>query len=217
MSSANLIRLGGLATILAGALVIITTVVAFVVPMGSTDTAEEFVAGGYAWWIWLLVVGLILLQIGLVAMYADRSEAMGVTGLVGFVAAFFSTALALGYQLAFALAAPAVAVGAPNRLLGTLLCCGLLMWVLTCLIFSAGFFLLGLAAHRARAYPVWAARVLMIGAVINAVPLPGTGLVLAVGLVRVGFVLFSRRAPLNRPAALARDEKVGESPFPDVG
>ena len=217
MSSANLIRLGGLATILAGALVIITTVVAFVVPMGSTDTAEEFVAGGYAWWIWLLVVGLILLQIGLVAMYADRSEAMGVTGLVGFVAAFFSTALALGYQLAFALAAPAVAVGAPNRLLGTLLCCGLLMWVLTCLIFSAGFFLLGFAAHRTRAYPVWAARVLMIGAVINAVPLPGTGFVLAVGLVWVGFVLFSRRAPLNRPAALARDEKVGESPFPDVG
>jgi len=91
------------------------------------------------------------------------------------------------------------------------------MWVLTCLIFSAGFFLLGLAAHRARAYPVWAARVLMIGAVINAVPLPGTALVLAVGLVWVGFVLFSRRAPLNRPATFARDEKVGESPFPDVG
>jgi len=57
----------------------------------------------------------------------------------------------------------------------------------------------------------------MIGAVINAVPLPGTSLVLAVGLVWVGFVLFSRQAPLDRPATPAHDENLGESPFPDVG
>lgn len=89
--------------------------------------------------------------------------------------------------------------------------------MLTCLLLSIGFFLLGLAVYRARVYPVWAARVLMIGAVINAVPLPGTSLVLAVGLVWVGFVLFSRQAPLDRPATPAHDENLGESPFPDVG
>jgi len=114
MSSANLIRLGGLATILAGASVITTTVVAFVVPMGSTNTAEGFVTSGYAWLIWSLVVGFILLQIGLVTMYAERSEAMGVIGLVGFVVAFFSTAMTLGYGLALTLVVPAVAGVTPT-------------------------------------------------------------------------------------------------------
>ena len=192
---------------------IITTVASFLAPIGSANTAEEFTTGNYAWWIWLLVLGLVLLQIGLVTMYADRSEAVGLIGLVGFVAAFVSTALTLGYQLAFALAVPAVARVAPDQLLGTLLCCGLLPWVLTCLLFSVGFFLLGMALQRSRVYPLWATRVLMIGAVINVVPLPGTSLVLAVGLLWVGFVLFSKRAALDRSPALAHDENVGESTF----
>ena len=216
VSSSNLIRAGGLATMLAGVLLIVTGI-AFMGPLGLADTAEEFTTGGNALMVWLSVVGLVLLQIGLVAMYAEQSRALGVTGLVGFVAAFFSTALTLGYGVALALVMPAVARVAPDRLLGTLVCCGLLTWVLTCVVFSMGLFLLGLAARRAWIYPVWAARVIMIGAVINAVPLPGTSLVLAAGLVWVGFVLFSRRDPLNRPRTLAYDDNVGENPSPGAG
>jgi len=202
---------------IAGALLIVTAIEALMIQLDSADTAEEFTTSGHALMIWLTVVGLVLLQIGLVTMYAERSRALGVTGLGGFVAAFISTALAVGYGLAFDLLVPAVATVAPDRPLGTFLCCALLTWVLTHVVFSVGFFLLGLAARRARVYPVWAARIIMIGAVLNVVPLPGTSLVLAAGLMWVGFALFSRRGPSNRPGTLAYDDNVGERPSPDAG
>ena len=52
-----------------------------------------------------------------------------------------------------------------------------------------------------------------VGAVINVVPLPGTSLVLAAGLVWVGFVLFSSRVTSDRPATLARDESFVQGAF----
>jgi hypothetical protein len=64
VSSSNLIRAGGLATMLAGILLIVTGI-AFMGPLGLADTAEEFTTGGNALMVWLSVVGLVLLQIGL--------------------------------------------------------------------------------------------------------------------------------------------------------
>jgi hypothetical protein len=93
MSSSSLMRLGGLATMLAGALLIISTIPTLmgVIGLDLTLFAEEATTGTHALLTRLGVLATILLQGGLAALYAYRSEAMGVLGLVGFVAAFLGT------------------------------------------------------------------------------------------------------------------------------
>ena len=76
--------------------------------------------------------------------------------------------------------------------------------VLAGVLFGIGWFLFGLAAHQARVYPDWAARILVIGAVISLLPFPGAFLVLAVGLVWVGFVVFSRKAASDQQPSRVR-------------
>jgi hypothetical protein len=207
MSSSNLLRLGGLATILAGALQIIVTIPVLMGVIGSdlTKFAEEASTGTYALLTRLGVLAIILLLVGLVAMYAYRSEAMGILGLVGFVVAFLGTAMALGYAWADAFVVPAVAEIEPGQL-GSIYNIG--TWggarFLTRVFFALGWFLFGLAAYQARAYPSWAAGVLMAGGLISVVPMPGTTLVISVGLVLVGFVLFARRAESDQQPSRVR-------------
>jgi hypothetical protein len=83
----NLIRWGGLAAVLGGALFIIADLVTLVF-------VGQGAAGGV---LFRTVVGLVagvLLLLGLVALYARHAEVLGVLGLVGFLAAFFGLALA---------------------------------------------------------------------------------------------------------------------------
>ena len=51
----------------------------------------------------------------------------------------------------------------------------------------------GVATLQAQIYPRTAAILLMIGAVISFVPLPGTGFVLIVAIAWLGFALFAGR------------------------
>jgi hypothetical protein len=207
MSSSNLIRLGGLATMLAGVMLILSTIPILIGVIGSdlSKLAEEATTGTYALLTRLGVLAVILLQGGLVGLYAYRSEAMGVLGLVGFVAAFLGTAMALGYAWADAFVVPAVAELDPGRL-GPIYNIG--TWggarFLTRVLFALGWFVFGLATYQARAYPSWAAGVLMAGGIISLVPMPGSTLVISVGLVLVGFVLFVRRAESDQQPSRVR-------------
>ena len=199
MSSSSLIRLGALATMVAGVLLTIVSIALILGAVNVADRTEEATTGTYAMLTSLFALATILLQGGLVALYAHRSEAMGIFGLVGFLAAFFGTALMVGYSWAEAFVIPAVADVDPVQLnnlytLGT--------WgrarVAALLLFPVGWMVFGLAAYQARVYPAWAARVLVIGAVINLSPRQGTDLVFAAGLVWVGFVVFARRTTLDQ-------------------
>jgi hypothetical protein len=49
MSSSNLIRLGGLVTVLAGVLIIVLTTVMFVDPIDPPNIAEESTTWSYGW------------------------------------------------------------------------------------------------------------------------------------------------------------------------
>ena len=205
MSSSNLIRFGGLATMLAGALVVISSIAPVMGVIDLANFPEVATTGTYAWLTRLLVLANMLLLGGLVALYADRWEAVDGMGLVGFVVAFVGTAMALGYVWAEAFVVPAVAEIAAGRL-DSIYNIG--PWVgarfLSRVIFCVGWVFFGLAAFAARVYPSSAAGVLMAGALINLVPHPVAGLVFAVGLVVVGFVHFTRRGASDQQPSRVR-------------
>jgi hypothetical protein len=90
VSSSNLIRWGGLAALVAGALFIIVNLITLLVLGFSPEDVTSFnllVRSAIA------PVGGALLLLGLVGLYFRQSEATGILGLIGFLFAFFGTVL----------------------------------------------------------------------------------------------------------------------------
>lgn len=191
MSSSNLIRLGGLAAVLAGVLLTIGALLSLATE--SENPSESATTASYAFTWLLYLLGGVLLLLGLVGLYARQSEAAGILGLVGFVAALFGTVLALGAVWAQLFVAPSLAIEAP-RVLDTEPTGALALgYTLTFLVFlPLGWLLFGIATLRARVYPRVAAIVLIVGAVIGGL-LPLTEIVLNVAVAWLGFVLFTGR------------------------
>jgi hypothetical protein len=97
MKISNLIRGAGLAAALAGALFVIAdliTLIIFVVGQG------PIVQGGFVLQAILSAVAVVLLLLGLVGLYAYRSEATGILGLTGFLVAFAGIVLVQNYTWA---------------------------------------------------------------------------------------------------------------------
>src|SRR5919112_1344140 len=89
MKSSDLIRWGGLAATIAGALFIIMNLTALL--------SSSFGQGSLGLLVRNVVspVGGTLLVLGLTGLYARQSEGSGVVGLLGFLIALFGTVLAL--------------------------------------------------------------------------------------------------------------------------
>jgi len=139
----------------------------------------------------LYLLGLILLSVGLVGLYAHQSDRAGLLGLVGFLVAFIGTVFFTGFFWANLFVAPALAVGAPEfldqggRFPG---------FRLSLFIYAVGWLLFGLASLKARAYPRAPVIALIIGAALDLLGAPLSGLVIDAAFVWLGFSLFSRRA-----------------------
>jgi hypothetical protein len=143
----------------------------------------------------LYLAGLILIAVGLVGLYAHQSETVGLLGLVGFLVAFAGTVLFTGFFWANIFVAPALAVGAPEfldqggRFPG---------FRLSLIIYAVGWLLFGLASLKARVYPRASVVALIIGAALDLVGAPLSGLVIDAAFVWLGFSLFSGRAASAR-------------------
>lgn len=90
MSVSSLIRWGGPAAVVAGALYVIISLTTLLVLGFSPEKVISFnllVRSAIA------PVGGVLLLLGLVGLYFRQSEATGVLGLIGFLCAFFGTVL----------------------------------------------------------------------------------------------------------------------------
>ena len=194
MSSSNLIRLSGLAAVVAGVLLAIVDVVGFLV-LDFENFSEVAATGTYAFISGLFMIATLLLLLGLVGLYARQSEVTGFLGLLGFLVAFIGTALVLGSFWAQEFVAPAAAEVAPEFLDSEP------GWLnfgfsLSFSLFSLGWLLFGVATLRARIYPRIAALILIIGAVVAFLPFPLTSLVLDVAVAWMGLTLLSGgRAP----------------------
>ena len=118
-----------------------------------------------------LLAGTLLLG-GLVGIYLGQSRAAGRMGFIGFLLAFFGTALGVGDFYASTFVTPMVALGAP-AFLEDPLAVVLQLWS----PFSFGFLalswlLFAVATLRARVYPRGPSWLLLVGAVVALVPFP---------------------------------------------
>ena len=191
MSFAGFIRLAGLMAVVSGVLSVIGDLLSLVVDLENPAVATTV---PYALVFGLYLLGTVLLLIGLAGLYMRQLEASGILGVVGFLTAFFGTALlsgAIWYELFIT---PSLAARAPDLAEAEL---GLAGFILSFLLAAIGWLLFGVATLRARVYPRWAAILLIVGAVVSFAPIPLSGLILSVAVTWLGFALFTARQSLS--------------------
>ena len=202
MSSDKLLRLAGLAAIVAGVLSAIGDVMSLVVDLEAADAAgdvsQRIVFGFY-------LLGTVLLLLGLIGLYVSQSRAAGILGFAGFLFAFVGTALTVGAIWFEFFVVPDLAAKAPDVATGEL---GFTGFALSFLIAAVGWVLFAIATLRAGVYPRMAAGLLLAGALVSFVPLfaqvPATGVLLSVALAVLGIFLWRRHgAPASTPLQVA--------------
>src|SRR5918997_1398636 len=178
-------RWGGLAALLAGVLLVVSELLRLYIDL--VDPGLYRSVFGFDGILGLLLA--VLVQLGLVGLYARQAGVVGTLGLVGFVLAFVGVHLSMGASFVDAFVKPVVwpwedpeyfertvasfAIFAPGFVLG---------WVL-----------FGVATLRAGVYPRAAAMLLIAGALILLLPLSLSGVIFAVAVAWMGYVLFTVR------------------------
>ncbi len=187
MPFANLVRWSGLAAMVAGVMLAIADLLSLGVFGGKFS--ETAATGTYVLHSLLYMIGVTLLLLALVGLYAHQAEVAGPLGLVGSFVAFVGTVLLAGFSWASLFIAPALATEAPE-FLDAGPPPGLLPTFVT---FAVGWLLFGIATLQGRAFPRRAFILLVVGAVLALLPLQVSGIVLAVAVAWLGLHLFTGR------------------------
>lgn len=190
MKSLNPVRWGGLAAVLAGALLLVSDFLEFFV-LGFGSFGANATAGEYAFVAGFFLLTALLCLLGLVGLYAGHAEAAGRLGLFAFLVAFVGTTLATGVFWAQEFFAPLVAGVDPEALDS-----GRAEWLnlgfaASFFLFVLGWVLFGASTLRARVHPRWAAVLLMVGAVLVVFPLPASSVVFGAAVIWLGLSLFT--------------------------
>jgi hypothetical protein len=208
MSSGQLVRWSGLASVLGG-----ISLAGFVIEHPWDRFVGAEVASTTEWRIahTLHFVGAALMLIGLVGLYVRQRQSVGALGLVGFVGAFLGTAMFVGTGMITAFVFPMVAAQAPAALQpdGAMFSPpALTAFSLTAATVVLGYVLFGVAMFRANVLPRAATSLFVVGAVMGMVPpeplglMPWAGLVLGGVLYGVGAVWLGYRLWTDAPRTL---------------
>ena len=197
MSSSNLVRLGGMAALAAGALLLIGDLWTLVQALRYGDTlrfSEEASSTSYMVVSVAYLVGVLILLIAAAGLYARHEGASGTFGLIGFLAALVGTGLIVGLMWALTFIAPSAAIEAPAFLdaeenAGPLNA----GFVISGVGFALSWALFGLAMLRARVLPRAATVALVVGALLTVAPLPASALVLDAALIWIGLIVLRER------------------------
>lgn len=193
MSSSILIRWGGLVAILAGVLVVLAEILGL--GFVGRDASVAIVTGSYTFYSVLLTAAAILLPLGLVSLYFRQAEMSGPLGLVSFFLAFAGTIVVAGLFWIGTLLVPAIVELAPetaSEAASDYVRVGATPgFSPSIFVFALGWLLFGVASLQTQVYPRPAVMLLIIGAVIAAIPLPLSTVVLAVAIAWLGYDLFT--------------------------
>ena len=200
MSSSSLVRWSGLVAMVAGVLLLIAELLELLPVFDDIPFSELALTRIFTFQLMLYLVGLILLAVGLVGLYAHQSETVGPLGLVGFLIAFAGTVFFTGFFWANIFVAPALAVGAPEFLDSGGRFPG---FRLSLIIYAVGWLLFGLASLKARVYARAPVVALIIGAALDLFGAPLSGLVIDAAFIWLGFSLLS-----GREASVERNPRV---------
>jgi len=151
------------------------------------------------------LLAMVLLLIGLVALFARQAETFGALGLTGFLLALVGTTMAAGALWSQVFVVPRLAEVAPevaDRGSGSVLA----GFLLSFLIFGVGWLLFGVATLRTRTFPRWAVVLLVVGAVISILPLPSRALILEIAVALMGFTLLTERGARTNSPTRGPDE-----------
>jgi len=195
MTTSNLIRWSGLATIASGVSLVVAEFVTL--RFFGYDFSTTATTGAYVLYSVLIMITGVLLPLGLVGLYARQLEASGPLGLVGFVVAFVGTVLVAGFFWTSAFIAPVLAVEAPELLAVR----SLPGFFRSFLVFGLGWLLFGVATLRAGVYPRSAAVLLIVGALLTVIRLPLTSVVLGAAVTWMGWYVLvtGRGTPAEYP------------------
>lgn len=189
MSPSMLIRLGGLAAVLAGVLFIIYDLLSL--SWSEAGLSEAATGGFYALAEALHIVGGVLLLGGLVGLYAHQSLSAGTLGAIAFLVAFAGTALFVGVIWTLTFVAPSVAGVAPELLSDSPAGALGIGFTLSFVLGSLGWLLFGVATLKAGVYPRTAAVLLIVGVVLNFLPIPLSAVVWEASIAWLGFSLLA--------------------------
>jgi len=157
VSTRNLIRWSGLISLLAG---ILFALAAFIHPAG--ETLADFLSPNWVTAHLLGWVSLILMQLGLMGLYARQVEKTGWLGLVGFILAFIGTAFGGAIQFMSGTVIPLVAAEAA-AIFDQARTAATFALPLLPLGFGLGYLLFGIGTMRASVLPRWSGLLMSIG------------------------------------------------------
>jgi len=194
MQLENPVRWGGFAAILAGVLLVVSELLSTYFDYLSADPlAYGRTIAPYDGAIGFL--SPVVVQLGLIGLYAGQARATGMLGLVGFVLAFTGGQFLMpGASFVYPFREPyfwpwEFAEELAVEFFGWQIMVTVVLW----LCFVVGWILLGVAALRSYLYPRAAAALLIAGVLILLLPVPLGSVIFAIALIWLGYALFAER------------------------
>lgn len=200
MSSSDLVRWGGWAAVVAGALLVVGELMYLVTGLEQSAAAYSS-APAFVQNVLFLMAGVLLVG-GLISLYVGRLSST--LGIVAFVVAFVGTVLVAGSLWDSAFTVTALAGTAPELYEAELPGLVLFGLVLSFVLFSLGWLLFGVAVLRSRTYSRGSAILLMAGAVLAFFPFPFTFIPFGLAVSWMGSSLLSGRTTVTeRPTRVS--------------
>lgn len=205
MALSGLVWLGGLSAVVGGALLVVAELWGLLMELieglgGGQPFSETTTTASLVLTSGMYLLAAVLLLFGLVGLHLRHAERSGVLGLVGFLLAFLGTALAVGVAWTRLFVAPSLAEEV-SEFLDAEQVAGPLDtgFILSLAVLAVGWALFGVGALVARSYPRCVAIVLIVAALIQFLPFPGSRLIFGVAVALFGyFSLAGGRMPAER-------------------
>jgi hypothetical protein len=195
MNKYTLIRWGGLSALVASVISILIEIV-LMITIRNQAYSTAALTNEWSLLYTFRLIAVMLLMLGLVALFARQSQKMRAFGVIAFVIASIGTMLIFGFAWALLFVFPGMAAAVP-AFLDTMASEPGIGIAITLFLVTVGWFLFGLASLRAKILPAGSAWVVMAGAflalVLNMMQIPFSWVIFDIGVIWMGWWLWSER------------------------